>query len=80
MNLFLHTESTAQRDLWLYHRAVVKGMQIVSPSFILYTQSSTHAQYRNLTPAVVQIAYTFTVILCQEWDRAITRKYQSTLC
>ncbi len=33
----------------------------------------------NLTPAIVQVAYTFTVILCQEWNRVITRKYQSIL-
>ncbi len=36
-----------------------------------------HAQCRNLTPAAVQIAYTFIVILCQEWNRAIIRRYQS---
>ncbi len=29
-----HSETTAQRYLWLYRRAVVKGIQIVSPSFI----------------------------------------------
>ncbi len=29
--------------------------------------------------AVVQIAYTFIVILCQEWNKAITRKYQPIL-
>ncbi len=40
---------------------------------------SSQAQYRNLIPAVVQIAYTFSIILCQEWNRAIMCKYQSIL-
>ncbi len=32
--LLSRTETTAQRYLWLYRRAVMKGIQIVSPSFI----------------------------------------------
>ncbi len=46
---------------------------------ILISFHSTNAQYRNLLPTVVQIAYTFAVILCKEWNKAITRKYQSVL-
>ncbi len=34
MYLLSHTEITAQRYLWLNRRAVVKGIQITSPSFI----------------------------------------------
>ncbi len=30
----LYTETTAQCYLWLYRRAVVKGIQIISPLFI----------------------------------------------
>ncbi len=47
--------------------------------FLMISFHSMHVQYGNLTSTVVQIAYTFAVILCQEWNRAITRKYQSIL-
>ncbi len=34
MYVLSRPETTAQRYLWLNHRAVVKGIQIASPSFI----------------------------------------------
>ncbi len=39
-DLFSHMETTAQRYLWLYHHAIVKGIPIVSPSY-MYTQKRT---------------------------------------
>ncbi len=36
-DLLSHTETTTQHDLWLYHSAVVKGISIVSPSY-MYTK------------------------------------------
>ncbi len=38
--LLSRTETTAQRYLWLYRHTVVKGILIVSPSY-MYTQSYT---------------------------------------
>ncbi len=68
---------------------LTRAVNGTSTVFFLFTDKRTkndkilfsipHVQYGNLMPAVVQIAYTFTIILCQEWSRAITRKYQSTL-
>ncbi len=49
--LLSRTETTAQRYLWLNRRAVVKGIQITSPSFIRILKSS-------LPP--------ITVVLCAE--------------
>ncbi len=36
-------ETTSQRYLWLYRRAVVNGIPIVPPSY-MYTQKSTQVQ------------------------------------
>ncbi len=46
--LLLHTETTAQYYLWLYHHAIVKGIQIISPLFICILKGVDIGGYRYL--------------------------------
>ncbi len=50
-HLLLHTETTAQRYLWLNHRTVVKGIQIVSIIYMYTQRSAVVATFKtNLFP------------------------------
>ncbi len=44
----MRTETTAQRYLWLNRRAIVKGIQITSPSFICILKVSTAPLVRKI--------------------------------
>ncbi len=43
------TETTTQRYLWLYRRAVVKGIQIFSPLFIRILKGEPLEQFTIIT-------------------------------